>query len=293
MTTWWVSQGKNYPTAIAQGSLWTLPHRNGVVPPDRAAILAMAQGDVTIHYYGPAVRAVSFVDAVAAPTPRPPGYPAKPGEGDSGWLVRVVPVRTGLSLHRDVVASLIQHGSPGPLDVHGSPAQKYISPLSDADASALLAALEVDLAELDTGPSHDVGQVTDAQALVTVRLEQGTLRRYLLGGRVVAPCAVCGRLLPSGMLVAAHIKPRYLCTDAERLDLAASAMLACTLGCDALFELGLVVVDEHGFVRAGAEAPTAAVADAVAAVEGLPCTAHGPSTAARFTTHRSIHVVLA
>ena len=35
----------------------------------------------------------------------------------------------------------------------------------------------------------------------------------------VAQCGMCGRTFPHGFLVAAHIKPRHMCSDAERLDL--------------------------------------------------------------------------
>ncbi|MFD0203486.1 MULTISPECIES: HNH endonuclease [Saccharothrix] len=63
-----------------------------------------------------------------------------------------------------------------------------------------------------------------------------------------APCALCGRVFPVGLLVAAHIKRRAVCDDDERNDLRNVAMLACSFGCDRLFELGHITVDDDGAV---------------------------------------------
>ena len=52
-------------------------------------------------------------------------------------------------------------------------------------------------------------------------------------------------MLPAELLVAAHIKPRNLCTEIERLD-AHVATLMCVLGCDALFERGYLRVMDSG-----------------------------------------------
>lgn len=46
------------------------------------------------------------------------------------------------------------------------------------------------------------------------------------------------------LLVAAHIKPRAECTDAERRDFPNNALPMCLFGCDALFERGLVLVNK-------------------------------------------------
>lgn len=76
----------------------------------------------------------------------------------------------------------------------------------------------------------------DGRAEVKIRKEQAQLRAMLAGDRKSAPCALCGHPYPMAFLVAAHVKKRAVCTDAERLDLHNVAMLACLFGCDALYE---------------------------------------------------------
>jgi hypothetical protein len=73
------------------------------------------------------------------------------------------------------------------------------------------------------------------------REEQRHLRADLFKDRT-AICVLCGRTLPIDLLVAAHVKPRSLCNDQERLDTRRNVIPLCALGCDALFERGYVVV---------------------------------------------------
>lgn len=80
------------------------------------------------------------------------------------------------------------------------------------------------------------------------RGEQAALKRRLLPG-LTGQCALCGRELPGTFLIGAHIKKRAMCTDDEKRDLANIAMLACTLGCDALYEHGYVAVAEEGVIQ--------------------------------------------
>jgi hypothetical protein len=63
-------------------------------------------------------------------------------------------------------------------------------------------------------------------------------------------CGLCGRDVPESLIVAAHIKPRRECSEAERLDIPAIAIPACLLGCDALFEHGFITVGRDGTVIA-------------------------------------------
>ncbi|MER6827455.1 hypothetical protein ABT352_15855 [Streptosporangium sp. NPDC000563] len=84
-------------------------------------------------------------------------------------------------------------------------------------------------------------------SLVEQRGEQATLRRLLLRGRGAA-CALCEAQLPERFLVAAHIKKRSHCTEEERRSLDNIAMLACTLGCDSLYEHGYIAVSEDGTI---------------------------------------------
>lgn len=84
----------------------------------------------------------------------------------------------------------------------------------------------------------------DAPRAGSKRVEQAFLRRVLLGGRADGACTFCGRQLPAGLLVAAHVRPRAGMTRDERLRFRQAAVLACRLGCDALWEDGWITADE-------------------------------------------------
>lgn len=293
MTYWWASQGKNHEMAIRQGTLWSLPRRDGTLAGDRVILKAMKLGDVVFHCKGPFLRAASEVTEEWRDARRPEGYPRKDGEGMEGWLVRVNPLATELRIHRDRVAELIQHGEPGPLDRHGGPRQKYMSRLSDDEGEILLAESGVDappMSARDAGvlglPSHRwTAEETDSPGIRLIRLEQGDLRKHLLQSRRTAPCSICGVELPVHLLIAGHIKPRSLSTEGEPKDFNRAAMLICALGCDALFEWGYIVVDDEGIVRRGRTAETKNLEESVDSLIGKECIAFNQSTASNFAEH--------
>ncbi|MFI7673244.1 hypothetical protein [Actinophytocola sp. NPDC049390] len=134
-------------------------------------------------------------------------------------------------------------------------------------------------------PSVDA---TDAVAEVKIRKEQARLRTLLAGGRDVAPCALCGDEYPIEFLVAAHVKRRAVCTDGERHDLHNVAMLACSFGCDILYETGWITVDSTGRVRtAPLDGVPEAFRDRTAALTGRPCRAHHADSEPYFAWHRT------
>ena len=295
MAFWWASQGKNHPIAIKQGSLWTCPWSDGSLPTDRALIKKIQAGDVVFHYQGPYLRAVSVAVASFVPCLRPDGYPKGiDAHPDDGWLVTVNPVIQGLEIHRDRIAELLPHGSPGPLDKNGSPQQKYLSRLTQRDGDRLLE--EIDLAalsvaaDLPANPAelYDHDRDTDAAARVWSRIEQRGLRSYLLAGRTEASCGLCGRLLPTALLVAGHIKPRAHCTNQERWNYGAIAMLACLFGCDALFEHGFIAVDEDGTIVEGRATTNRELTRASAELIGSTCPAFDEARADAFRAHREL-----
>ncbi|MFG2656071.1 hypothetical protein [Streptomyces sp. NPDC048425] len=132
-----------------------------------------------------------------------------------------------------------------------------ISVLDDADSEALQTLLTLDAAPAATAPL-DPQQEQDAvdafggdlerKAQRAQRGEQAALKRRLLPGSI-GECALCGRTLPGTFLIGAHIKKRAVCNDTEKRDLANIAMLACTFGCDAVYEHGYVTVDPAGALR--------------------------------------------
>lgn len=130
---------------------------------------------------------------------------------------------------------------------------------------------------------------TDSELLTSIRLEQAHLRRYLLGDAELAQCSLCGRRLPSRVLVAAHLVPRRFLTDSERREFASAATLLCVLGCDALFEWGYLVVDPQGVIRAGRTAESAELARHAEQLVGRICLAHNAATSRRFAEHSALH----
>jgi hypothetical protein len=99
-------------------------------------------------------------------------------------------------------------------------------------------------------------------------------------------CDLCGDKLPVQFLVAAHVKKRSVCSEGERLDIPAIAMVACKFGCDALFEEGYVAVDGQGVIVVSPLAPEqGAAAGYLARLSGRVTPAFNPFRAAYFGWH--------
>lgn len=80
------------------------------------------------------------------------------------------------------------------------------------------------------------------------RTEQSKARSQLLRGATTGTCIFCTRKMSAEFLIAAHIKRRADCTDAEKRDIDNNMMLACKFGCDDLFEKGYISVAGEGHV---------------------------------------------
>ncbi|TFC50852.1 hypothetical protein E3O47_07540 [Cryobacterium sp. TMT2-17-1] len=290
MAYWWASQGRNYETAIVQGTLWTSPWPDGTLRQDRTRIKAIRNGDLVFHYAHGFGRAVSRVIAEWVPASRPTGYPKRTSlDLDAGWLVRVEPIATDLALDWHELPELLAVGAPGPMDRNGVPQEKYLSVITGEEGQRLLERLGISVELGSTNPRAPASVdamwergETDATTIGRRRREQGRLRAYLLDGRNSANCDICGHQLPASLLVAAHIKPRAVSDEEHRKDFASIAMLACALGCDELFELGYVIVDEYGVVKPGRNAETDALQSVVDRLVGGKCTAHNSKTADDF-----------
>ncbi|MCX5441280.1 hypothetical protein OHB53_08975 [Streptomyces sp. NBC_00056] len=113
------------------------------------------------------------------------------------------------------------------------PAPAVLAPVDEQEEEAAIASFDGDL-ERQSQRAH--------------RGEQAALKRRLLPGNS-GECALCGRRLPGAFLIGAHIKKRAMCDDGEKRDLANIAMLACTFGCDALYEHGYIAVGPHGEIQ--------------------------------------------
>ncbi|MHA7263741.1 hypothetical protein ACX80W_11130 [Arthrobacter sp. TMN-37] len=153
--------------------------------------------------------------------------------------------------------SFIEPGGTGPLNKHGGLKRGiYLSPLSESTAGKLLALAAIEVTEI---PEKDINSYaepfsgadlteTDKLVLAKRRVEQQYLRAILLEGSQLR-CSMCHREVPESLLVAGHIKPRWTCSEEERKDFASVAMLICLLGCDSLYERGLIAVNANGECR--------------------------------------------
>lgn len=290
MRYWWASQGKNFQHVTHRGGLWTCPSATGHSRPDRELILQLEPGDLVFHYARTQLRAVSEVMASWVPRQRPPHYNSKPGEGNDGWFVDTVPILRNIAISLSELAEVISHGSPGPLDVNGRPMQKYLSELEPGEAASLLQMVHSDLADHgdEVEPENDQvwgGQSTSILREVLARREQAALRKHLLGGHPHGICALCGCSLPAALLVAAHIVPRHRLTEVERRNLSTIAMLACALGCDALFEHGYIAVDGSGLVQDLSDPALPDLSASAKRIAGRHCAAHTGATSDKFAEH--------
>ena len=129
---------------------------------------------------------------------------------------------------------------------------------------------------------------TDSIAERRVRREQRLLRRALGLRNGSNTCSLCGRTYPDQLLVAAHIKKRSECTREERVDIPAIAMVACSLGCDALFESGYICVNADGVIEAKNRHDTEEhIRELTAKLHGRALAGYNSKSAQYFAWHRA------
>ena len=141
-------------------------------------------------------------------------------------------------------------------------------------AKARLADLTI--AELDQSRAAVLSTLASAQSYRDPRT-------HLFGKEPTGVCDPCGRHLPTGFLVAAHIKRRESCSDAERKSIDV-VMRACKRGCDELFERGYIYVDSRGIIQSAPnlEKATTDLKQAAATVIGKETTAFREATSLHF-----------
>jgi putative restriction endonuclease len=127
----------------------------------------------------------------------------------------------------------------------------------------------------------------DVARVAMGRAEQSVLRNLLVQDTTVAECAICGMTYPVGFLVAAHIKPRAKCSDDEKRDVPAIAMLACRFGCDELYERGYISVASNGSILTTSAATlTDDMEIRLSEFDGLSCSALSHTNEKYFLWHR-------
>ena len=80
------------------------------------------------------------------------------------------------------------------------------------------------------------------------RKEQALLRKLMIGDNEEVQCAICHKVLPTNLIVTAHIVPRNKCSLGQRKD-PNIVMPACKVGCDSFFEEGYLEVHDDASIR--------------------------------------------
>ncbi|MFF2031121.1 HNH endonuclease [Arthrobacter sp. NPDC058192] len=290
---WWVNQSVNFEPVYDDGTLWApLKNRRGHQVDHWLTLDTVVPGDLVIHYASPEIRGLSRVATMPQPAFPPRGYDDVPAD-TKGTLVLTEPVKE-IRVPRDQALGVLDRG-PGPVTTGGTLRNGYFFSLAADRALEILrrAGIETSGTAVDESRENDeplesyLGGPTDKLAAVAIRAEQRFLRDQLLR-RWGSSCALCGRSLPKELVVAAHIKPRWACSENERMDTRNVSMLACLFGCDALFELGYVVIGEHGIIKRGSRG-SAKVEDRLVDIVGRRCPAHGDESRQYFAWHRQHH----
>ncbi|MBA3235436.1 MAG: hypothetical protein H0T59_05510 [Chloroflexi bacterium] len=162
MAFWWVNQAQSYERDRAGGFMWApLRDSAGHTLGHREAMALIQPGDTVFHYLKGAVRAVSTVTSAAEVTPEPAR-----GMNDRnriGRLVRVdmteldPPIRLATIPLDDRLAQ-----PAGPFNVKGGIKRAYLSPVTDAFGTAVLARCE------DAPGRNVTEQMADAVATTDV-----------------------------------------------------------------------------------------------------------------------------
>lgn len=264
----------------------------------RAGPVALGEtklGDVVFHCDDKFVKTVSVVVSEPVATLRPPNYQNRQcgNADDEGWLVLVQPLVDGLRIDRRSELPFIEHGGSGPLNKLGGLKRGiYLSALSEETAEKLLQLAGVSRIELPSTAVNDYAEPfsgadlteTDKLVLAKRRVEHQYLRPVLLDGSD-SRCAMCHRELPESLLVAGHIKPRWACSAEELKDFPAVAMLICLLGCDSMYENGLIAVDGAGRIVRTSRSSTQDLDNALDLVVGAVRLRHNATTASYFRWH--------
>jgi len=292
MNFWWAIQSDNFPDVFSDGTLWAPLRGNaGQRVASWNTLHNVRAGDLVLHYSRPAVRGISRAAMLPEPAYPPPRGYKEPAETE-GILILTDPVCEVNIPWRDVVEVL--PWGQGPLTAKGTLNNGYFFNLDSEGALQLLQRAGLEISDdPNEGRHNDVsadpylGGPSDRWVLGAARTEQRFLRNQQLQLRG-SSCSLCGHSFPEQLLVAAHIKPRSACSEKERMDTRNVSMLACLFGCDALFELGYVVVGESGVIEAG-KPGTNQVGDRIKGLVGRKCRAYDERSRGYFAWHWAAH----
>lgn len=296
MSFWWVNQGATFEEAKNLGILWAPEEdKSGHKQPSWETLLLVRKDDIVFHFAKKKLRGISVAKSesrIAEIRIRDKGQ-----WKELGREIEVSPQDFDFTIDLEDIPMALrvgdEKGVDTPFDKRGKVKQGYLYGVSSDVAAFILKKLEL---VTESGPEPIEKQIselmgdfsggTDRVSSGTTRREQSALRQRLLRQRLRAPCGICGRTLSEELLWAAHIKPRKNCSEKQRLDVNV-AMLACVLGCDALYGKGIIYVDEAGIIRAnGSHITEKDLISFVEGLEGRPAGAFSERSKAYFDWHR-------
>tara|TARA_Y100000590_G_scaffold247240_1_gene277798 strand:+ start:415 stop:1389 length:975 start_codon:yes stop_codon:yes gene_type:complete len=109
------------------------------------------------------------------------------------------------------------------------------------------------------------------------RIEQQLLREFHIGKKETT-CSLCHKTLPNELIVAGHIWARHNIKDEETRKDPDIVMPVCKLGCDELFELGFIHVDEYGYITVNKSIDSLPLAQFTRQYDGKRCLHHNDKT---------------
>ncbi|MFH8387731.1 hypothetical protein ACH4E7_43800 [Kitasatospora sp. NPDC018058] len=216
-------------------------------------------------------------------------YPVRVPLEILGVIEHVAGEQLGSRVMEALRLSANKQGAPVPVPAPGATVMDWFldhvgSPSKPEEALEEAASGGLDPAD-PAERSLGLGPHLDRPTLTFARHERANLRHMLFPAHT-ASCDLCGRTLPTRFLRAQHIRKRAQSNLTQRRD-RANVLAACVLGCDALFEDGLILVTPEGRVEISPKAKTTHdLLAAAQALEGRLCTAHNAESEEYFAWHR-------
>jgi hypothetical protein len=295
MKFWWVNLGDSFEEAREMGALWApLMDKSGQKRQDWESLDRVKIGDLIFLYSKKRIRGVSTATTESR---RAEIRLRDRGQWETqGREIEVLIQDFDFTIDLDEIPLSLRENSIGristPFDRRGKVKQGYLYGLPQPVVNFVLNKLNL-VDEQNSQPMGeqlhailgDFSMGTDKRITGSFRREQRALRHSLLGRNSFVSCGICNRRLSSNLLVAAHIKPRNSCSEKERVD-PNVVMLACVLGCDALFDKGVIYLDEKGTVRlSGRFSEEQDLKSFVSHLEGKTATAFSFSSRKYFDWH--------
>jgi hypothetical protein len=273
MRYWWVNQNQTYRAEVAGGYLWSPKrNKNGARNQFYENLREVVPGDLVFSYRDAQVVALGTAASACYDAPKPAEFGASGANwDDAGWKVDVAYTELSRPLRPKDYIDRIRPLLPAkysPLQETGDGLQSvYLASLSQDFGGLLLELLRAegnDLSAKVTAPADASSRrerfvaeledrlesairaslqlaETEKEQLVKARRGQGRFRENLQ--RVEKTCRVSG-VADQQFLIASHIKPWRVATNAERLDGENGLLLTPNL--DRLFDRGFISFEDDG-----------------------------------------------